>query len=116
MSYETFRFSHLQCARKNHVVFLSICLLLILTRSALPAQSRFSETESFDSGTSRFVSTGRGYVIPDNGAIVTKDAYARFGKKDWKNYRVCFNARTRADEQQVQIWAAFEAYNRDVLA
>lgn len=115
MSYATFRFSHLQCARKNHVEFLSICLLLILTSSALHAQSRFSETESFDFDTSRFVSTGRGDVKPDDGAIVTKDAYACFGKKAWKNYRACFSARTPADEQQVQISVGFRAYDRDVL-
>src|SRR5208283_127792 len=106
MSYETFRFSHPQCARKDHVEFSSICLLLILTSSALHAQSRFGETESFDFDTSRFVSIGRGCVKPDNGAIVNKDVYACFGKKDWKNYRVCFSARTPAVEQQVRIWAA----------
>jgi hypothetical protein len=97
----------------NILKLLKSIILLIFISTALHAQTSFNEIEKFDSVTSQITTAGRGMVKSENGTLITKDAYACFGEKNWKNYKVSFNARTPPDEEQVQIWAGFRAYNRN---
>jgi hypothetical protein len=69
----------------NKLKFLKSCLLLIFISIPLHAQTSFNEIENFDADTSNFITIGRGMVKVENGTLVTKDAYACFGEKDWKN-------------------------------
>ena len=97
----------------NKLKLLRSCFLLIFVSAALHAQTSFNEIEKFDSDTSKFVTIGRGMIKAENGTLFTKNAFACFGERDWKNYKISFSARTAANEQQVQIWAGLRAYDRD---
>ncbi|RZF62141.1 glycoside hydrolase family 2 TIM barrel-domain containing protein [Sphingobacterium corticibacterium] len=55
---------------------------------------------------------GRGMTKIENGVFKSRDAYARFGKQDLKDFRATFRARAHKDADQVQIWAGFRANNR----
>jgi beta-galactosidase len=92
---------------------LNCVLLLLLVSSELNAQSNLKLLERFGESGSKVERIGRGLCTIENGVLKTKDAYACFGEKSWKDYEIRFSARTPASKDQVQIWAGFRAYNRD---
>lgn len=87
----------------NALKSITRCLLLISISSASYAQTPRNETERFDSAASEFITMGRGKVKAENGSLVTKDACACFGEKDWKNYKISFSARTPSVTLQAQL-------------
>jgi hypothetical protein len=67
----------------------------------------------FGADKENFDKAGSGICIIENNMLITKDAYAGFGDRLWKNYEFSFTAQTPAKEKEVQIWAGFRAVDRD---
>lgn len=93
---------------KKIIVFIYI----LFTTITLKAQQLTAFTESFTDPNQVLEITGRGRCAIENGVFSSEGAYASFGDKNLKDYRMTFDARTPKEGGQVQIWAGFRAYNR----
>lgn len=98
---------------KNNSQFNYILLLLIFGfgLTITNAQVKISSEDNF-----KYISyskIGRGECSIENGVLTSRDAYASFGDKNWKNYRVTFEAKVPSTEEQVQIWASFREQGRN---
>jgi hypothetical protein len=92
----------------KRTVFFATFLVLILFNG----YGNNPLTENFDNSSATLSTIGKGNCRIENGVFKSKDAYALFGDKDLKNYRLTFSARAPKNAEQVQIWAGFRAYNR----
>lgn len=75
-------------------------------------------TNDFSDPAQQLATIGRGECRVENGVLVARDAYARFGKPEYADYTITFRARAPKEAEQVQIWAAFresDRFNRYVL-
>ena len=90
----------------------SLLLVLILTQSIALAQ-QFEFKTDFSNATTPLKTVERGSCKVVDGVLKSKDAYAKFGNPDWKNYVITFKARAPKSANQVQIWAGFRAFNRN---
>jgi len=84
---------------------IMLLLLAMVIRHA-SAQSLTAIQESYEK-------RGRGVCRMDGGVLTTREAYASWGEKGWRDYEMRFRARTPATEEQVQIWAGFREYDRN---
>lgn len=87
--------------------------MLLLLAGGAGAQEKATLQEDFHAADKPLLVTGRGACIIQNDVLQTKDAYVAFGDQQWSNYEIRFRARTPEQEEQVQIWAGFHAYNRN---
>lgn len=98
--------------KKGYGIAMAL-LIAISLNPKLYAQLKFKQNENFDAANVKVEKVGRGQAEVKQGFLVSKDAYAVFGQQDWKDYEIQFNARTPANESQVQIWAGFRASDRN---
>ena len=95
------------------IYYITVTVILILLSNQIKAEKTFNYQEKFESQQVNLNKIGRGSCEIKNGELVTKDAYATFGKPEWSNYEIKFRARTPKSEDQVQIWSGFRTYNRN---
>ncbi len=74
---------------------------------------QFEFKENFSNPSTLINTIGRGNCKIVDSVFKSKDAYASFGKLEWKNYSIQFRARAPQNADQVQIWAGFRAFNRN---
>lgn len=91
--------------RKLLVLF---CLFISVV---VQAQDRYES--SFENSQMKLSTIGRGECKIQNGVLESKDSYACFGNKLWKDYVVTFKARAPKGAEEVQIWSGFRALNRN---
>jgi beta-galactosidase len=89
-----------------------LLLLFIATQCSLFAQ-QFEYKNDFSNATTVLKTIERGTCTVVDGVLKSKDAYAKFGNPEWKNYAIKFKARAPKSAEQVQIWAGFRAFNRN---
>nr|WP_315146426.1 glycoside hydrolase family 2 TIM barrel-domain containing protein [uncultured Flavobacterium sp.] len=89
-----------------------LALLLLATQCTIFAQ-QFDFKNDFSNASKALKTVERGKCTVVDGVLKSKDAYAKFGNPDWKNYTVKFKARAPKSADQVQIWAGFRAFNRN---
>lgn len=89
-----------------------LLLLLLATQCTLFAQ-QFDFKNDFSNASSALKTVERGNCTVVDGVLKSKDAYAKFGNPEWKNYVIKFKARALKSADQVQIWAGFRAFNRN---
>lgn len=87
--------------------------VLLFSIVQLFAQDGFKLSVDFNDTNTEFIKTGKGDCYIDDAKLVSREAYAAFGSKDWKNYRMTFEARTPETEEQVQIWFSFREQGRN---
>jgi len=97
---------------KKKILNLFLPAILLFVFNCLQAQSFNTLNINFDKPIA-LEKTGRGLCLIENKVLKTKEAYASFGETGWSDYEVTFNARTPANEDQVQIWAGFRANDRN---
>ena len=90
--------------------FLS-CVYSILCLS-VQAQDQTTWTNDFSNTGEKLKTVGRGTCSIADNVFRSQNAYALFGKPEWKNYTFSFKARAPKNADQVQIWASFRNYNR----
>jgi len=93
--------------------YFIVTVLVSISCQTVMAEKVFNFLEKFESSQVSINKVGRGFCEVKNGVIVTKDAYATFGKTEWSNYEIKFRARTPRSEEQVQIWSGFRTLNRN---
>ena len=93
-------------------LFALILFVLLYTNQSLFAQ-KFNFTTDFSNSATALKTVERGECKIIDGVLKSKDAYAKFGNPEWKNYSIQFKARAPKTAEQVQIWAGFRAYNRN---
>ncbi len=98
--------------RKIYFITTTI-ILIFFSYQTTKADNPFNLNENFEGTKYNFNKIGKGSCSVKNGVLVTKNAYATFGKSEWSNYEIKFKARTPKAEEYVQIWAGFRAYNRN---
>ncbi len=91
---------------------ISAAILLGIGLCGMQQTSAQSLSENFSDSRSTLTTVGRGQCTVKGGSLFAKDAYALFGKPEWKDYTMTFKARTPKEEDQVQIWAGFRSHNR----
>ena len=97
--------------RRGKFLGVYFLLALMVAQFTVTAQT-FNWQSDFSDSTAKLKTIGRGNCTIANGVFISKDAYANFGKAEWKNYVVKFKARAPKWADQVQIWAGFRALNR----
>lgn len=90
---------------------LTIILLLFLINYTKAQQKGFAQLNGLNA---QFEKIGRGICDLHNNTLLTKEAYAAFGKGDgWKDCEIRFKGRVPDSAKQVQLSAGFHAANRD---
>ncbi|MGL5113356.1 MAG: sugar-binding domain-containing protein, partial [Flavobacterium sp.] len=89
-----------------------LLFVLLFTTPILFAQN-FNFKTDFSNATIPLKTVERGQCTIEDGVLKSKDAYAKFGNPEWKNYVIKFKARAPQSAEQVQIWAGFRAFNRN---
>lgn len=97
---------------KKSILSRFVLLLFFIFSNLIAFAQRFEFQTQFNDPAADLKTVGRGNCKIADGMFKSKDAYACFGKNDWKNYSFKFRARAPIEANQVQIWAGFRAYNR----
>lgn len=98
--------------KKNNILLNCILILMfvfIFTKGH--AQIQISSKDSLTK--IGFTKIGKGDCFIKNNVLISRSAYASFGNKNWRNYRVSFEAKVPSSEEQVQIWASFREQGRN---
>ena len=98
-----------------HYQITSLLLLLfaVVSNTVVNDHTPYKLQETFDSDEVNYTKVGRGECFIKYGKLVSRDAYATFGNKDWRNYRFSFEAKVPETEEQVQICAGFREQGRN---
>lgn len=98
---------------KKNAFSSAILLFIVLFTNQILFAQQFDFKTDFSNATTALQTVERGSCKVVDGVLKSKDAYAKFGIPEWKNYVVKFKARASQTADQVQIWAGFRAFNRN---
>ena len=98
---------------KGNFFFILVILIVCVGTTSLSAQTSTSSSELNTISLDQFEKVGKGVCEIRDGILVSRGAYASYGKKDWENLEFSFEARTPETEEQVQIWASFREQGRN---